>query len=590
METKGKLKSSSLLTDFMKLRLLWPYIQKERTLFVIAVVLIPIISVLLVLEPLLLKYAIDEGVLNKDLGKLTLYSVGFLIVVTGEYLTRTGQSYTTAIIINRMISNLRRRLVSHVLSLRASYHDRSLSGALVTRATSDFDNLNESLSTGVLKSIVDISSLAGCIIGMFLLEWHLALIAVAVLPFVFWGIGWFSRALKTGMLASRNQLSVLNAYTQECLYGSSTIKLLAARKDAEQKYQQFNAGYRQAQMKVVVLDAFLFSVLDGVSSITIGLILWMTVTRLVGLDAITAGVMVAFIRYIQQVFEPLKQLGSTMAMLQGVFTAVDRVFTVLDTKEFIEGTDIPASISGSVEFKNVSFRYGKNAGSDQKLTLEDITFRLKPGESLALVGATGSGKSTIVKLLSKLYDGYDGKILLDGTDIRSLDGSLIRKQISIVPQDIVLFDGSVTFNISLGAENISLEDVKSAAKIVGADTFINLLPGGYDFNIREQGGNLSHGQTQLIAFARALARNPKLVILDEATSSVDPQSETVIQDAIRKMLHGRTVVVIAHRLSTIRECDKILVIGAGKILEEGNHQQLIKRGGAYQELHLALSH
>ncbi len=282
MNEQNRRKSTGLLRDFLNLKLLWPYIRANRRLFYLSVILIPFISALQVVEPLLLKYAIDEGVLQKDIGKLGLYSSIFFVMVCLEYFTRTGQAYTSAIIINRMILNLRHKMVSHVLALRARYHDKSLSGALVTRATSDFDNLNESLSTGVLKSIVDIASLIGCIVGMFVLEWRLALIAIAVLPIVFWGIGWFSQSLKVGMLASRNRLSVLNAYTQECLYGNATIKLLAARKEAEEKYQDLNASYRQAQMKVVVLDAFLFSVLDGVASITIGLILWMTVTASAG--------------------------------------------------------------------------------------------------------------------------------------------------------------------------------------------------------------------------------------------------------------------------------------------------------------------
>ncbi|MEZ4742996.1 MAG: ABC transporter ATP-binding protein [Bdellovibrionota bacterium] len=590
MDINDILRSRGLFKDFANLKKLWPYAKENKFLLTLAIVLIPAISATQVAQPLILQNAIDSGVLAGDHSKLNYYSIIFLFLVISEYLSRTAQSYTTALVVNKMILSLRKKLVTHILNLRLSFHDRSLSGALVTRATSDFDNLSESLSMGVLRSIVDLAALVGCAIGMLVLNWRLALISILVLPIIFWGIAWFSKILKTMMHSARAKLAALNAYTQECLYGNSTIKILTAGHNAVDKYNTMNKGYRNAQMQVVIMDSLIFSILDGIASIMIGLTLFAVVTEFFGTGMVTAGVIVAFVRYVQQLFEPLKQLGSTMAMLQGVFTAVDRIFGIMETKEFISGEQALNKIRGEVEFQNVSFSYSNKKDEKDRTVLKNINFHLPAGKSLALVGRTGSGKSTIIKLLSKLYNRYNGKILIDGIDLLQLDGEKLREKISIVPQDIVLFDGSVAFNIGLDDPSVSKEDIVEAAKIVGAHQFIKRLPGGYDFAIREQGANLSQGQRQLLVFARAIARKPNLVILDEATSSIDPKAETAIQHAIGKILQGRSVIVIAHRLSTIRKCDQILVMQEGAIAESGSHDKLISAKGLYHTLHQALSH
>jgi ATP-binding cassette subfamily B protein len=455
-----------------------------------------------------------------------------------------------------------------------------MSGALVTRATSDFDNLNESLNQGVLSSIVDLAVLVGALVGLFLLDWKLALVTLIILPLTVMIIVLFSRALKHSMLLARVKIAALNAFTQECLYGSSTIKLLIAHRDSNRRFQKLAIEYRDAQMKSVVADAALFALLDGVSSITIGIILWLAVSDMHGSSVLSAGIMIAFVQYVQNLFDPLKQLGNKIAMLQGAFTAIDRIFGIFETREFIGGEEPVKKLEGTVEFKNVSFQYLPDSR-----TLKNVSFRLQKGESLAIVGATGSGKSTVIKLLTKLYDGYEGHISVDGYDLQTMNGQELRRQIAIVPQDIVIFHGTVAFNIGLGDEQTDRERIQSAARFVGADRFIEQLPGGYDFMVREGGDNLSHGQRQLLAFARAIAKDPRIMILDEATSSVDPASEALIQQAIERIFTGRTLIVIAHRLSTIRKCDQILVLDHGEVMEMGSHEELLTKRGRYFELH-----
>ncbi len=583
-----------LFNDILGLRALWPYLKNDRHLVIIAALLIPCISAIQTSIPMVLRYTIDHGISEKSEYVLVVGCIVYLVAIIVEYLARSSQSITASIAVHRMTLRLRSKLLSHVLSLKPSFHDKSMSGALVTRATGDFDNLSESLNMGVLTAIVDISVLTGCVIGMFILDWRLAMIAIVILPIVFIAVQWFSREIKRAMVKARVKIAALNAYTQECFYGHSTIKTLSGEKHAAEQYQKLNEEYRDAQMSSVILDAVMFAVLDGGASITLGIALWLIIqsytssydTLSVMHLGLSAGMIVAFVQYIQQLFEPLKQLGNKIAMLQGAFSSIDRIFGVLGYNEIIPAGSALEKVMGSVSFSHVSFSYGR----DNPPILRDITFSLRAGTSLALVGATGSGKSTIIKLITKLYDGYSGKITVDGQDLPTLDGNSLRQHMAIVPQDIALFDGSINFNIGLDRPGVTADMIKQAGVLVGADRFIMALPKGYDTDIKEQGKNLSHGQRQLIAFARALVTNPRVVILDEATSSIDPESERAIQDATTAILHDRTVIVIAHRLATIEQCHQILVIDRGQIAEQGTHAELLKMGGAYAALSAALAH
>lgn len=574
--------------DFKQFKKAWPFIRSERWLIAAAAAMIPAISLIGMSIPLILKRTIDEGITPHNVQLLAWGAGIYLALVIADYVVRATQTMTSAIAVHRMIRGMRYYLMNHVLSLSARYHDRNMSGALVTRATGDFDNLSESLNMGVLTAIVDIFVLLGAVVGIVLLDWRLALVSLVILPIVWWVVARFSIALKKAMIKSRAAAADLNAYNQECLYNVPTIKVLTAEGAASRHFQKLTIQFRDAQMDSVVLDALMFSVLDGIASITIGVVLWFAVTHIGQNSTLTAGLMVAFVAYLQNLFEPLKNLGNKMAMLQGAFASFSRIFDVIDTKEFVEGHEKISQVAGHIEFRNVSFRYSSNP--QDSLILRHINFDLPAGQSMALVGATGSGKSTLVKLICKLYDNYQGSILFDGKELSHVDGPSLRAHMAIVPQDIVLFEGSVRFNISLGMDMVSDQDVEDAARAVGAEEFIRQLPGGYDFIIKEQGANLSHGQCQLIAFARALARKPRLLVLDEATSSIDPSSEAIIQKAIASMLKGRTVIVIAHRLSTVQQCDQILVIKNGEIAESGNHQSLLARKGDYFHLARALVH
>lgn len=548
---------------------------------ILGTTLIPIIALVTMFQPLIVKRVIDEGIIRGDMA-FTIWGASACLTLSFlSYLLSGTQAITTASAVHKMIRDLRSHLIRHVLRLSASWHDSQISGALATRATSDFDNLSESLNQGVLSSVIDILVLFGCIAGMFILSPKLAIVALIILPIMTWLVIWFSRKLNAAMLASKKNLAVLNGFTQEALASVSAVKLLNAEKGVSNRYNKLNVQYRDAQLQNVFYDALMFATIDGISSITLGVALFMAIRWSGYADNLTAGLMVAFIQYIQQLFDPLKQLGTKMAMLQGAFTSIERIFGLMEKQEFVSGDRTmswPNQVD--VQFDHVSFAYK----SSKSKTLSDISFRVLAGSSLAIIGSTGSGKSTIIKLLTKLYDGYSGTIRVAGTDIKFLDPEHTRGQMGIVPQDLVLFEGSIEFNISLGAKHISKEEIIRAAHLVGADRFINDLPGRLDFHVKENGSNLSHGQKQLIVFARALTKNPPIVILDEATSSIDPQSEALIQEATERILKDRTVVVIAHRLETIRRCDNIIVIEYGRLVETGPPAELERRGGRYQNL------
>lgn len=585
--SKKKTSLAKLIHDIKDLKKLWPYIRNNKRYLIIAGCLIPLISASQSSMPLLVRWTIDNGIIAQDADKIWLGTGIGLSLIVAEYFTRAAQTLFTAKSVHQMIRNMRSKLVSHIMGLSASFHDKNLSGALVTRATSDFDNLSESLNQGVLNSIVDAAVLIGALIGLFILNWKLACCALLIMPVVIFIVTNSSRFLKRTMLAARVKIAALNAYTQECLYGSTTIKLLTGEAHAQRKLDKLTIDYRNAQMKSVVIDASLFAILDGISSITIGLILWFAVSEIYGVDStLSVGVMVAFVQYIQTLFEPLKQLGNKIAMLQGAFTSLERIFTLFEKNDFIGGTHPVDGVKEKIEMKSLTFNYDES--SKQKI-LNNVSFTLLKGQSMALVGRTGSGKSTIIKLLSKLYSGYTGSIEIDGQNLNEIDGQSLRKKIAIVPQDIVLFDGSLLFNITLDQPNVSEAAAIEAAKLVGLHPFVEQMEGGYNYQISEEGANLSQGQKQLIVFARALAKDPSLIILDEATSSVDPASERLIQAAIDRILHDRTVIVIAHRLSTIKSCNVIYLLNQGQVLESGSHDELIERGGHYKSLYTTLA-
>ncbi|MEI6833867.1 MAG: ABC transporter ATP-binding protein [bacterium] len=578
MKNSSTTRSPIGITPLLKL---WPWLRPHRKLVYLGSAMIPVVAIIAMVQPLLLKKAIDDGILAGN-WQITMFWASFCLLLSfSTYILGGVQTIATSIAVHRMIYSMRSSLMRHVLSLPAVWHDNQISGALATRATSDFDTLSESLNQGVLSSVIDILVLAGCIAGMFLLSSKLAVTALIILPIMTWLVIWFSKKLNTSMLASRRNLATLNGFTQEAITSLSAVKLLNAERGVSGRYQKLNQDYKNSQLDNVFYDALMFASIDGISSITLGIALFMAISWAGHENVFSAGLMVAFVQYIQQLFEPLKQLGTKMAMLQGAYTSIDRIFGLLDLTDKIGG-QLPVTwkSEADVEFKNVSFTY-KPKTSD---VLTNINFRLPAGKSLAVIGRTGSGKSTIIKLLTKLYSGYRGIIMIGGQSIENILPEQVRDHLGIVPQDVVLFEGSIAFNISLGDNAITREQLEKATATVGASEFIRDLPGGLDFVVKENGSNLSQGQRQLIVFARALVKNPSLIILDEATSHIDPHSEALVQAATAKILAERTVIVIAHRLETIKKCDLILVLENGRIVEMGEPKQLLELGGRYQEL------
>lgn len=560
---------------------LWPWLKPHQKLVYVGSAMIPLVAIISMAQPLLVKKAIDQGILTGNWRVTLTWASLCLSLSIASYIMGGIQTLATSIAVHRMIYQLRSALMKHVLNLPASWHDNQISGSLATRATSDFDTLSESLNQGVLSSIIDILVLVGCITGMFLLSTKLAITALIILPIITWLVLWFSKKLNTSMLASRKNLATLNGFTQEAITSLSAVKLLNAESSIAGRYNSLNQKFKKSQLENVFYDAFMFASIDGISSITLGIALYLAISWAGYENVFSAGLIVAFVQYIQQLFEPLKQLGTKMAMLQGAYTSIDRIFGLLDLTEKIGGEspvvwDNPASI----EFKSVSFSYKKGAQD----VLRDINFKLPAGKSMAIIGRTGSGKSTIAKLLTKLYSGYTGAILIGDQSIAPLQPHDVRRHLGIVPQDVVLFEGSIAFNIQLGDNSITEKQIVDSLITVGANDFVQNLPGGLNFFVRENGSNLSQGQRQLIVFARALVKNPSIMILDEATSHIDPQSENLVQAATSKILKGRTVIVIAHRLETIKKCDLITVIENGQIVEMGSPQELLIHRGRYEQL------
>ncbi|GJQ21301.1 MAG: ABC transporter ATP-binding protein [Bacteroidia bacterium] len=575
--------------DARLMRRLLKYLKPYRWHVALGVFLAIIVSASEAVRPYFTKIAVDQDIANSDKEGLLVTILLFLAVLVFRGLVQYFSAYLTQWIGQRTIFDLRMEVFRHLQHLSLRFYDRNPIGRLITRVTNDIEVLNEMFSSGVVMVFTDVFTIIGIFYFMFTMNWELALVSLSVMPLLFYGTFLFRKKAREAYRQVRIQIARINAFMQEHITGMVVDQIFSREKKSFEKFSSINAAHRDANIKSILYYALFYPGVDLIGALAVGLILWYAGLSALE-DTITLGTVMAFLQFNEMFWRPIRDLSEKYNILQTAMASSERVFQLLDDKTLVSTPSapvLPETIRGEVEFRNVWFAY--NAPSDgtasPEWVLKDVSFHINPGQTVALVGHTGAGKTSIISLLSRFYDIQRGEILVDGVNIRDIPAEHLRKHMAVVLQDVFLFSGTIRENINLGDERISLERIKAAARVVGANRFIEELPGQYDAEVKERGATLSVGQKQLLSFARALAFQPKILVLDEATSSIDTESEILIQQAIRKLLQGRTSIVIAHRLSTIQRADTIIVLHKGEIREMGSHQQLIARDGIYRKLY-----
>lgn len=538
-----------------------------------------------ILTPLIVKKIIDEAIKGSNKEMLLYLTVAMLVVLLGQVIFQLAFNYYANWLGESVIKDVRISLFKKMLSFKMTYFDNSSLGVLVTRAVADMQRIGEIFSQGFFVIVADLLKMVVAAMVMLFINWKLSLIVFALLPIIVYATRWFQKAMKVAFTEVRAEVSNLNSFVQERITGMKIVQLFTREKIESAKFREINEKHKKAWLKTVWYNSIFFPIAEIVSSLTVGLIVWYGgLQNVANISTDIAGTLFAFIMLIDLLFRPLRQIADKFNTLQMGMVAANRVFKILDTDSHIQnvGSYEKEVVSGDISFENVHFGY-----LEDEEVLHGISFDVKAGETVAIVGATGAGKSTIINLLNRFYEINSGSIKVDGVDIQDYKLSSLRSHIAVVLQDVFLFADTIANNISLKDESISVDDIEKAAKAIGVDEFISSLPGGYHYNVKERGTMLSSGQRQLIAFLRAYVSNPSILILDEATSSVDTYSEQLIQLATDKITQGRTSIVIAHRLATIKKADKIIVMDAGNIVETGTHKQLLKKGGYYSNLYEA---
>ncbi|MEJ6734626.1 MAG: ABC transporter ATP-binding protein [Flavobacteriales bacterium] len=567
--------------DFSLFKRVMSYVKPYNKIFFSTSFFAILLSFLSPARPVLIQYAFDNFILIPNPEKLQQITLLLMLLLTIESIVQFFYTYWANYLGQVVIKDIRLQVYNKILNFKHSYFDNHPIGALVTRVVSDIETIADIFSQGFLVILGDLLKLIVVIVVMFVTDWRLALISLASVPILLIATNWFKKSIKLAFQDVRTKVSELNTFVQERIVGISVVQLFNRENIEFDKFKKINEAHKDAHVKSIWYYSIFFPVVEVLSAVSIGLLIWWGGLAVVSGDDVSLGELIAFILYIHMLFRPIRQLADRFNVLQMGMVASERVFKVLDTDSIIEDKGLKTidNLEGSIEFKNVWFAY-----KDEDWVLKNVSFKLEAGQTLALVGATGAGKSTIVNLLSRNYEINKGQILIDGIDYLDINLKSLRSSVSVVLQEVFLFSDSVLNNITL-KQNISLEQVRASAKELGIDGFINELPDTYHYNVRERGAMLSVGQKQLLSFLRAYVTNPKILVLDEATSSIDSESEVLIQNAINKLTENRTSIVIAHRLATIKKASKILVFELGEIIEQGSHSELLAQDKAYKKLH-----
>jgi ATP-binding cassette subfamily B multidrug efflux pump len=568
--------------DARLMRRLLTYIKPYRGSAFLAIVCLIAGSGLSIIQPYLTKVAIDRYIRNNNVTGLNLIAILYILTLIFVFALSYSQTWLINLMGQKIMRDLRMEIFRHLQKLDVSFFDKNPVGRLMTRVTTDVDALNELFTSGVISVFDDIFTLSGIIISLFLLNYKLAFGIVCILPFLVLVTLMFKIKVRDSYRQVRIAIARINAFLQENITGAAVVQLFGREKKQYQRFTNINKDHLNANLQSIFYYAIFFPLLELISAFAIALIIWYGGYQVLA-GTLTLGTLVAFIQYSDRFFRPISDLSEKYTILQAAMASSERIFKLLDTEPSIVTPDSPRASTvhrGSIEFRNVHFSYIPG-----EPVLHDISFKVEAGEKVAVVGATGAGKSTIIALLSRFYDVQRGTILVDGEDVRNFDLQGLRKSIGIVLQDVFLFSGSVYENIRLGNKSISDANVHKAAATVHASQFIQRLDRQFAAEIGERGSSLSVGQKQLLAFARALAHDPKILVLDEATSSIDTETEILIQDALRRLMTGRTSIIIAHRLSTVQDADRIIVLHRGRIREMGTHQELLHLKGIYWKLY-----
>ena len=578
--TQGK------IIDLRIIRRIYGFLKPYQFTFWLLVFLILCMAAVSPAVPLLIRYTLDHYVSADQISNLIrmfFYMLGVLFLHTG---LQFSTSYLAGYLGQTVIKDIRVQLYNKIVHLKLSFFDHTPIGRLVTRTVSDIETLNDVFSEGLASIAGDLLQLVLIVGVMFYTDWRLTLVILATVPFMVFSTYVFKEYIKKSFNEVRLAVANLNSFVQEHISGMMVVQLFHAEERELKKFDRINMAHRDANIKGILAYSLYFPVADVIAAVGSGLIVWMASTYILK-EQITVGTLTAFIMFINLFFRPIRMLADRFNTLQMGIVSTERILTLLDSEDYIQnnGVVLANQLTGHIQFKEVSFAY-----IEPEYVVKNVSFEVKPGSTVAIVGATGAGKSSIIGLLSRMYDVQSGIIEIDGVALPDYEICSLRKHISVVLQDVFLFSSSIAYNIHLGDTEITHEQIVEAAKAVGVHDFILSLPGGYEYEVMERGATLSVGQRQLISFVRALVHNPKIIVLDEATSSVDTESELLIQSAISTLMKGRTSVVIAHRLSTIRHANQILVMDKGEIKERGTHENLLKLNGLYAQLyHLQFS-